>query len=104
MTFAQRVGVGGATFRQNLHLGRTKVTDVVSEITGMPTGRIVDHGDGRRDAHHVQDTCITLTAEQVHGSYREGRRWLYDNLRSQGFTHAEAMRRMTREHNDRKVM
>jgi hypothetical protein len=95
--FGQRVGAGGRTFARNAHLGVTRERQVVSEVTGMPIGRVIEHGSGRVDAEHNGELTITLTAEQVHGSRSEGRRWLYNWLRESGFTHAQAMRRMTRE-------
>lgn len=95
-SFASRVGSGGRTFGRNKHLGATKVTDVVSEITGLKQGRIIEHGSGRVDAEH-QALTLTVTAEQVWGSYKEGRAWVYNSLRESGYSHSEAMRRMSRE-------
>lgn len=96
MTFADRAGVGGRTFGRNAHLGRVQVRDVVSHLTGAPVGRVVEHGDGRVDARH-RNLTVTVSAEEIHGSYREGRRWLYDTLRGHGYDHDQALRRMTRE-------
>ncbi len=97
MSFAEHVGAGSRTFGRNLHIGTINVKAVVSQITGAPVGRIVEHGDGRVDAEHRSERTITVSAEQVHGSFREGRAWLYNQLRECGFTHQEALRRMSRE-------
>lgn len=95
-TFRERAGVGGRTFGRNLHLAAPRVRRVVSELTGVPIGRVVEHGDGRVDVSVRNEACVTVTAEEVHGTWREARAWLYDWLRSAGMTHSEAVRRMAR--------
>lgn len=97
LTFPERVGVGARSFGRNSHLDTPKLRTVLSEVTGLPCGRIVEHGDGRQDAHAKAERTITVSAEQIHGSFREGRAWLYHQLRESGFSHEQAMRRMTRE-------
>lgn len=94
--FGEHVGVGGRTFRGNKHLGAVNVAEVISDLTGGRIGRQVEHGDGRVDAYrNGRDLTVTISAEEIHGSFREGRKFFYDLLRTQGYTHDEAMRRMT---------
>lgn len=96
-SFADRVGVGGRTFRTNAHIGRVDVRAVVSELTGRPVGRIVEHGTGRVDAHATVERTLTIPGEAIFGTQAEARRRVYEMLRTSGCTHDEALARMTRK-------
>lgn len=88
------------TFGMNKHLRTPKISKIVSEITGIPEGVIVDHGDGRRDAHIQAQPVITRAeeAEDVIGlPLNDIRRMIYESHRSQGMSHDEAVATLFRD-------
>lgn len=86
------------------HAGRSKVTDVVSEILGVSEGQVVEHWDGRIDAKATPGVVAVPfdDIEEMTGlPPNDLRRLLYDWHRSRGATHDETLTTVFR---DRKVV
>lgn len=82
-------------FGRNRHLAESRIRKVVSEITGRPVGKIVEHGDGRQDAVHCAEP-IRWTADDVERflPLNDLRRLIYERARRDGMTHDEAIARL----------
>lgn len=82
-------------FGRNRHLAENRIRNVVSEITGRPVGKIIEHGDGRQDAVHRTDP-IRWTADDVERimPLNDLRRLIYDRARNDGMTHEQAIARL----------
>ena len=82
------------------HAGRAKVTDVVSDILGVPEGRVVEHWDGRTDAH-VAPSPVRVGPDEVEAitglPLNDLRRLIYDYYRGIGFGHEECLARVFRD-------
>lgn len=83
------------TFGRNLHLGRVRVSKIVSEITGKPCGEQREHGDGRVDAViKVDPVVIGMDEVDRFMPLNDFRRRLYELHRQMGLSHDEARYRL----------
>ena len=85
-------------FGMNQHLLRPKIKEIVSEITGWPIGRVIEHGDGRQDAV-TAPPAVKVSFEQVEnitGNHpNDLRRLIYERARTEGgMSHDEAVARL----------
>jgi hypothetical protein len=82
------------------HAGRAKVTDVVSEILGVPEAKVTEHWDGRTDVT-VRPQTVAIGVDEIEGVLglhpNDLRRLIYDDARRRGMGHEEALAKLFRD-------